>query len=145
LFHNEALQVLDVLVAAAVEGLPLADPPVSPAIGNCYIVAASPSGAWSGHAQKLAAYTAGGWRFVAPVDGMCALIRSSGSMAAYRSGAWEIGTLRGSQLSVDGLKVVGPRASAIAAPAGGSTTDAEARAAIGQILIAMRDHGLIET
>lgn len=139
------MQLLDVLVAAAVEGHPLATPPASPAIGNCYIVAGSPTGAWVGHAQQLAAYTSGGWRFIAPRDGMNAQVRSDGSNAVYRAGSWEIGTLRGSELSLDGLKVVGPQGAAIAAPTGGSTADLEARTAIGEILAAMREHGLIET
>ena len=144
LFHNEALQVLDVLVAAAVEGLPQAAPPASPAVGSCYIVAASPTGVWAGHAHQLAAYTSGGWRFVAPRDGMSAYVAVNGSLALYHGGAWEIGSLKGSQLMVDGVKVVGSQGPAIAAPAGGTTADIEARAAIGQILAAMRQHGLIE-
>ena len=145
LFHNEALPALDSVVSAAVEGLPLATPPVSPSVGSCYIVGASPTGAWSGQAHKLAAFTSGGWRFVAPFDGLSATVKSSGSTAVYRNGAWEIGKLRGSEVTVDGLKVVGAREAAIAAPAGGSTADLEARAAIAAILAAMRDHGLIET
>ena len=145
MFHNEALQILDVLVAAAVEGLPLATPPASPAIGSCYIVAASPTGAWVGHAQQLAAYTSGGWRFIAPCEGMTALVDSNGSNAVYRAGSWEIGMLRGAELALDGLKVVGPQGSAIADATGGSTVDVEARTAIGGILDAMRDHGLIAT
>ncbi len=132
------------LVAGAVEVLPLAAPPASPVIGNCYIVAGSPSGAWTGHAQQLAAYTSGGWRFVAPREGMMLTVVSNGQTAAYRSGAWGIGTLSGSELLVDGLKVVGARAAAIPSPAGGATIDAEARTALGLILAAMRVHGLIE-
>jgi hypothetical protein len=46
---------------------------------------------------------------------------------------------------VDGQQVVGSRASAISQPSGGSTIDSEARATIGQILTALRTHGLIET
>ena len=145
MFHNEALQVLDAVVSAAVEGLPSTTPPASPAIGSCYIVGTSPTGAWSGQAHKLAAFTGGGWRFVAPVEGLGAVVRSNGSAAVYRNVAWEIGKLRGSEVAVDGLKVVGAREAAIAAPAGGSTVDAEARTAIGAILAAMRGHGLIET
>lgn len=145
LFHNEALQSLDVLVAAAVEELPLAAPPASPVVGNCYIVGASPSGAWAGKAQQLAAYTSGGWRFIAPRDGLTAYVKSNGATAAYRSGAWVIGDLSGSQVSIGGVKVIGVRGAAIAAPAGGATVDAEARTAIGLILAAMRDHGLIAT
>ena len=140
-----ALQLLDVLVAAAVEGPPLATPPASPAIGSCYIVGAGPSGDWAGRAQQLAAFTSGGWRFIAPRDGMNALVKSSGSIAVYRSGAWEIGTLRGTAVAIGGQQVVGARGAAIAAASGGITTDVEARAAIGLILAAMREHGLIET
>ena len=145
MFHNEALQLLDVLVAAAVEEPPLGAPPASPASGACYIVAGGPTGAWAGHAHKLAAYTSGGWRFIAPRDGMAALVKTSGATALVRNGAWELGKLRGSEAIVDGQKVLGARGSAIAAPGAGSTVDAEARTAIGQILAAMRGHGLIET
>ena len=138
-----ALQLLDVLVAAAVEGLPLAAPPTAPVPGACYIVGASPTGAWAGRADQLAAFTSAGWRFVAPGDGLSAFIRSSGHVAVYSAGAWDIGTLRGSQVHVDGDQVLGPQGAAITGPAGGATVDAEARASIGQILTAMRGHGLI--
>lgn len=46
---------------------------------------------------------------------------------------------------LDGLKVVGSQGGAIAAPSGGTTIDLEARTAIGEILAAMREHGLIES
>ena len=68
---------------------------------------------------------------------------ANGSTAIYHDGAWEIGTLKGSQLMVDGVKVVGSRGAAIAAPAAGTTIDSEARSAIGEILAALRLHGLI--
>jgi len=93
----------------------------------------------------LAAYTGGGWRFIAPRDGLTAYVKSNGAMAAFRGGVWVIGDLSGAQVSVDGSKVVGARGAAIAALAGGSTADAEARAAIGSILAALRAHGLIAT
>ncbi|MEO6581435.1 MAG: hypothetical protein ABIN68_01340 [Sphingomicrobium sp.] len=71
-------------------------------------------------------------------------IVSSGKTAAFRGGAWVIGSLSGSELVVDGLKVVGARGSAIAAPTSGTTIDTEARTAVGLILAALRAHGLIE-
>ena len=129
------------VVAAAVEGLRWQR---RPRRGDRKLlhVASSPSGAWSGHAQQLAAYTSGGWRFTAARDGLNAYVRSSGSTAVYHDGAWEIGTLKGSQVTVAGQKVLGSRSAQITAPTGGATVDAEARAAIGQILTAMRTHGL---
>jgi hypothetical protein len=138
-----ALQALDVVVAAAIEGLALATPPASPAVGSCYLVAASPTGAWAGQANTLAAFTSGGWRFVAPFEGLAALVRSSGSTAVYRNRAWEVGKLRGSEVAIDGVKVVGAQQAAILAPTGGTTVDAQARTAIGSILAALRTHGLI--
>ena len=56
-----------------------------------------------------------------------------------------IGEINGSQVIIDGLKVIGARGAAIPAPAAGTTVDAEARTAIGLILAAMRGHGLTAT
>jgi hypothetical protein len=88
--------------------------------------------------------TAGGWRFVAAQDGMMAFVRSSAVWSVFRAGAWELGIVRGSSLVFAGQQVVGPRSSAIASPSGGTTVDAEARAALTQILSALREHGLIQ-
>jgi len=144
LMHNEALQLLDVLVAAAVEEEPRAAPPTSPAPGACYIVALAATGEWAGKDQSLAAFSSGGWRYVPPIEGMSVFVRPTGQRAIFRSGAWELGALRASSLLIDGQQVVGPRAAAIAAPVGGSTVDAEARTALGDVLAALRAHGLIE-
>jgi len=145
LFHNEAIQSLDVIAAAAVEEPPRATPPGSPAVGQSYIIAASPTGAWAGKAGCLTCFTSGGWRFVDPRDGLLTFVKSTAVWALFRSGAWEVGTVRGSSLVLGGQQVVGTRGAAIAGPAGGTTIDAESRTAIGQILTALRQHGLIET
>ncbi len=144
-FHNEALQTLDLVVAAAVEEDPRSDPPTTPALGACYIVDGAPTGIWAGQNNSLAGYTSGGWRFIAPIDGLSAYVKSGGMWANYRSGTWEIGTVRGASVVLDGLQVVGGRLAAIAGPTGGTNADAEARGSINQILAALRQHGLIET
>jgi hypothetical protein len=145
LFHNEALQAIDVLVAPAVEEPPRASPPSSPTIGNCYIIAGSASGAWAGKSDQIACFTSGGWRYAQPREGMSTYVRGVSLDAVYRGGSWEIGTVRASGVMIDGQQVVGPRVAAVDAPAGGSTVDAEARACIGQMLAALQDHGLIES
>ncbi len=114
-------------------------------IGVCYIVATSPTGAWAGKALNLAAFTAGGWRFVAPIEGITAFVRSTSVWATFRSGAWELGILRGANVTIGGQQVVGARATAIAAPSGGGVIDTEARSAVAQILTMLRQHGLIAT
>ena len=73
-------------------------------------------GPWAGHAQDIAAYSSGGLQFLAPREGMRLDVVTSGKTAVYRSGVWEVGTFNGTQLMVDGLKVVGERGLAIAAP-----------------------------
>jgi hypothetical protein len=85
--HNEALQQLDIFVGAAVEELPSGAPPVSTALGATFIVGNSPSGEWAGKAECLATWTSGGWRFVAPYEGMTAYVKRTRSHATYRDGA----------------------------------------------------------
>lgn len=145
LFHNEALQTLDLLVAAAVEDGPITAPPASPLAGQCFIVGAGATGDWAGRDTCLAGYTAGGWRFITPVEGMTTYVRAKAVDASFRGGSWELGLLKGSEVLIGGKKVVGERAAAILSPTGGATVDVEARDAVGQILAALRQHGLVET
>jgi hypothetical protein len=143
LYVNESLQILDFVSAAAVEEPPRNDPPVPPVVGTCFLVGPSPTGDWGGHPNALASYTMAGWRFVAPLDGLKVWVKSTSVSAIYAGGIWQIGTLYGSKVVIEGAQVVGAQASAIADPTGGMTTDSEARAAISSILTALRQHGLI--
>ena len=145
LVHNEALQTLDFLTAAAIEEAPRNDPPPNPIVGTCYIVGPSPTGMWAGKDQCIVGYTSGGWRYVAPVEGMSAYVKATGVYASYRAGTWEFGALRGTNLMLGGVQVVGSRQAAIPGPTGGTFVDVEGRFAIGQILAALRQHGLIES
>lgn len=144
-FHNEALHILDALVAGAVEEPPRNEPPASPASGQCYLVGDGPVGDWSNYASHVAVFSEAGWRYVAPVAGMSLLVKSSGTFATSGSAGWEVGTLRASRVIVEGEQVVGPRLAAVADPTGGSTVDAEARLTLQQLLSALRQHGLIAT
>ena len=145
LYHNEALQILDSVTAAAVEEPPRNDPPDPPVVDTGFLVGTSPTGDWIGHASALATYTAAGWRFVAPIEGMEAWVKSASVSATFTQGAWQVGTLFGSKVAIDGIQVVGPQASSIADSAGGTTVDSEARAVISSILTALRQHGLISS
>ncbi|HET6535431.1 MAG TPA: DUF2793 domain-containing protein [Sphingomicrobium sp.] len=143
LTHNEALLLLDTIVCGAVEEGARDDPPPAPVTGQCYIVGTSPSGEWAQYPSHLAAFTIGGWRFVAPFEGLAVFVKANSIIARYVTGAWEVGTLRSSRLLVDGKQVVGQQVAAIAEPSGGTSVDGEARIAIGEILAALRQHGLV--
>lgn len=144
-FHNEALQRIDACLAPCVIGAASATPPASPAVGDCYVVGSAATGAWAGKAGSLAAFTEGGWRFIAGREGLRLWVSGQNVEAVFHGGAWEFGSLRGAQVVIGGVPVVGAQQGAIAGPAGGSVIDSQARATLGQILVALRAHGLIAT
>ncbi|MBX3593720.1 DUF2793 domain-containing protein [Sphingomonas sp.] len=143
--HNEAIVLIDAMLAPSAIAAGINVPPDTPEPGQCWIVGTAPTGAWAGWAEALAMWTDGGWRFVSPRLGLRITMEGNGLVAAYGDAGWSIGVLAGSALRIGGDQVVGARLSAIAAPAGGSTVDVEARAAIDSILFALRTHGLIAT
>lgn len=143
IWHNESLERLDIIVASAVEEPPRNDPPTSPAAGSIYIVGDAPTGEWGPYASHLAAYSSAGWRFIAPVAGLGAMVKATGSFARYQPTGWEVGVVRCAEVVIDGNQVVGPRDVAISDPVAGPVIDAEARSAIGAILSTLRKHGLI--
>ena len=126
---NEGLHLLDAIVSGAVEEPARTDPPATPIVGTSYIIGNQATGEWSGHEGALAAFTPGGWRYVAPTDGLTVLEKTTGSTLRYRSGAWE--------------QVLGARQAAIPDVTGGTTIDVESRVTIAAILNALRAHGLI--
>src|SRR3990170_7333826 len=85
---NEALLDLDALVQLAVLDRSLAAPPGSPAQGARYLVAASPTGAWAGHANHIAVWLDGAWRFFIPGVGWLAWVIDEGAILAWNGSAW---------------------------------------------------------
>ncbi len=143
IYHNEALTALEVLVQPVAETLGDSSPPSSPATGASWIVGAAATGDWAGQGGAIASWTAGGWRFTSPIDGMAFWIAAEGLWAIRIAGAWELGLVPARRLTIGGNQVVGARQPAIADPAGGATIDAAARGATAAILAALRNHGLI--
>jgi len=121
-YVNEAHALADALLHATCEG-EAADPPAAPAEGDAWLVGTGATGAWAGADGKMASYQAGNWLFAAPNDGMRLFDRSTGQMLLYHAG-WQ-------------------RPAAPAAPSGGTTVDAEARAAIGDLVSALIQAGIV--
>jgi hypothetical protein len=86
-------------------------------------VASGAAGDWAGEDGKLAARQAGNWLIVAPHDGMRVFDRSTGQILLYRGG-WQ-------------------RPAAPLAPSGGTIIDAEARAAIADLVTALTEAGIL--
>jgi hypothetical protein len=126
LTHNEALTLIDAALHPAVTGAARNDPPVMPVPGERWLVGDAPTGAWAGHARALAAWTAGGWRFVAAREGMTAWNAAANVALRHVDGAWS-------------------QPEAILAPTGGTVVDAEARATIATLLNILRRQGVLTT
>lgn len=143
-YHNEALALVDAALHACVEDEPASDPPGDPESGQSWIVADSPTGAWSGQAGALASWTGGGWRFVFPVAGMLAWNKALGCWIHWSGSEWSDGALPATGIVIGGEQVVGPRCPDVPSPSGGTIIDAEARAAIDAVIETLKSHGLID-
>lgn len=118
---NEALVLTDLLLNASVEGT-LATPPATPLSGQAWIVGASPTGAFAGHARQIAAWTDGGWRFVTPFQGMIVQDRARNCAARY---------------TTDWQYAVAP-----ALPTGGTVVDSQARSTISALVTLLVSAGI---
>ena len=142
--HNEAIAGIDAALHPAVEGAPIEAPPATPEIGRCWLVGASPSGAWAGQAGRIACWTGGGWRFVRPQSGMAVWDKANGWERRWTGNGWSSGELSVAAIKVAGVQVVGMRQPAVPSPSGGTIIDVEARAALAAVTVALRSHGLID-
>lgn len=142
--HNEALTIVDAMLQPVVLA-ETAIVPTSPVPGQAWIVGSGAAGAWTGQIGSLATWTAGGWRFVAPFEGLVVWDVSQAMPRRRSASAWLSGETRGNLLLHGGQQVVGAQYGTIAAATGGTIVDIESRATIASILAALRSHGLIAT
>ncbi len=143
--HNEALALVDILVQPVVIAVAPNAVPSAPQLGQCWIVGSGASGAWAGQDDAIACWTAGGWRFSAPFEGMTTWNTTTGKNIRRSASQWVSGEVNASVYRVDGSQVVGPRQPAINGPSGGAIIDTEARIALASILSVLRVHGLVAT
>lgn len=91
--HNAALRLFEALIRQSVEDRDLAAPPGACADGAAYLIAAAPTGAWSGHAGKLAVAVgtnaANGWLFaVVEHQGFALWVADEQIRIEYAGSAW---------------------------------------------------------
>lgn len=90
---NDAMQLIDAMTPLIVLDKDLASPPTTTSadIGKRWIVAASPTGDWTGHAGDVALCTGENlWRFISPKDGYKAFVVDEAEDYRYLSGTWSI-------------------------------------------------------
>jgi hypothetical protein len=120
--HNEALVLIDALIAARAVEANAVTPPASPQAGQCWALGAAPTGVWQGKGGQLAIATAGGWRFCDVEDDFAVRIGNGGARWTRAGSGW-----------------IAPPA--LALPNGGSVIDSEARAAIAVLKSALAASG----
>jgi hypothetical protein len=84
--HNEALEIIDVLLhafALAIENTP----PDVPEKNDCYIIGTEPQGEWENYSNALAYYTTG-WNFIEATEGMTVWVRSTRCHYTYDGTSW---------------------------------------------------------
>lgn len=85
--HNEAIEVLDVVVQLFVQSFDATVPPVGATDGQAYALGATVTGDWVGQAGQVALFLNGGWDFVSPKEGWIAA-GPNADLRQYSGGAW---------------------------------------------------------
>ncbi len=91
---NEGFYRIDALLNNGALDKDLATPPGSPATGDTYIIAASPTGAWSGKAGNVT-YFDQVWQFIPPNAGLLVWVRDEAKYYYYDGTSWSILSLGG--------------------------------------------------
>lgn len=108
--HNEALVALDTIVQLSVLDRDLTAPPGSPTEGARYIVAAAPTGAWTGHAGDVAVWFDGQWTFLDPKPGWIAFAVDEATLLYWTGSSWA--TLQDAITALQNLALLGVNTSA---------------------------------
>lgn len=118
---NQSLAVIDAMLATSVTAS-LSDPQASVSEGECFRIVAPASGDWLGHEDEIAVWVGGAWQFVVPHTGMSVFDQAAAAFLHYNSG-WK-------------------SANEPSAPTGGTVVDSEARAALSELIQALRNLGV---
>lgn len=95
-------------------------PPGSPANGDRYVCGTSPTGAWSGQANKYATYLGSAWEFRTPIEGDLVYDQTADTHKVYDGSAWNLFTVQINSTK-DSVRVASTANVTISSP--GSTID----------------------
>lgn len=86
--HNEALDLLDIIVQLSVQSDTQPDPPATPALGARYALPVGSVGLWAGHDHEIAAWTGASWTFVHPRAGWQAYVIERSQTIVWTGTQW---------------------------------------------------------
>jgi hypothetical protein len=141
--HNEAIVAIDRVLHLGVVSRSISTPPGTVEAGDSYIIGALPTGAWSGAAGQLASFDGAGWTVTVPKPGCLAWVADEQQFAVMSVAGWLSGGWPAQGLLVGGRTVLAAPPEHIAVPVGGVNADAECRAALGELLVALRNQNVI--
>jgi hypothetical protein len=107
---NQAMQRLDALVNLTVFNRTQTAPPVSPAAGYRYIVAATATGAFAGQETKVALYLGSNWIFFSPSEGWRAYDQGANQHVTFNGTAWVVDGVSSGSLSDGSVTLLGVNA-----------------------------------
>lgn len=87
---NDQATLFDAFAGPHFKDRDLTAPPGSPAQGDCYLVAASPTGAWAGQAGNVAIYVNTAWTFITPKEGFLFWVDDENVLVLYDGAAWNV-------------------------------------------------------
>lgn len=90
--HNEAIELLDMVVQLTLEAVTATTPPNNAAEGQAWAIGAGASGAWAGYTGHIAAWRGGGWLIIEPKVGWRAFDKATQTIRVYMQTGWEIPT-----------------------------------------------------
>lgn len=86
--HNEAIELLDMIVQLTLEATGATTPPGAANEGQAWALGSGAVDGWTGQDGMIAAWRGGGWLFVAPRDGWLAWVRDAAELQVLTGGAW---------------------------------------------------------
>lgn len=100
--HNEAIELLDLIVQLALVSVSQVTPPATPQDGQAWAVPPGATGDWAGQDGMIATWRGGGWLFVAPQDGWVAWVGEAAALHIWSGGVW---TAQGDLQNLPGIGI----------------------------------------
>lgn len=92
--HNEALNLLDILVNPIAQEININSPPDNPKSGHLYIIGLEPTREFKDHKNKIAQRLESSWRFIKPHKWLEVIDNKDGTKYRFNGKGWEqIGSL----------------------------------------------------